>query len=286
MVCCPCSNCWRKTPLQDLDGSDEEPRVPSQTSVQLAVSRKRDIIAEDEPEDDYGSIVLDSPIGNPSRKRLQLRDFSRSTTGNRLQPVVSRKPTTDRKPTPDDFRNKSVFSDWADDFDGVEDIRLSNLMRSFQRSENFSFSSDGPRTSNVPTIPGTTKMVLPPGNVLVMQLTKGDPRFRMIRLDVTLNELVETFLSERSGGVSLPVSFTESEKIRPKLLKENRMAMSIKENLGRNLDVSTQGLTFSVGPLNSKLCYKMSVVDLGQLQKIFSLTHGGKCEGLMQEEDL
>ena len=108
----------------------------------------------------------------------------------------------------------------------------------------------------------------------------------MINLDSTLNELVEPFLSENSGGVKLPVSFTESEKVRPKLMKENRMGMTIRDSLGRNLDVSIQGLTFLVGPLNSKLCYKMTVVDLGQLQKIFSLTHGGKCEGLIQEEDL
>jgi len=283
MVCCPCSNFLRKTPSQDATESGEEPRVPSQTTVQL-VSKKRFVIQEDVPtEDDFDAIILDHPIGN-SKKRLQLREFNRSIPGNRLHPVVSR---VSRKPTTtDDQRKQTVLSDWGDAYDGFEDMRMSNPIRSVQLSENWSVTSDGPRTSSVPTIPGTTKMLLSPGHVLVMQLTKGVPRFREINLDRSLNEVVENFLSTNSGGVKLPVSFTESDKLRPKLMKETRMAMSIRENLGRNLDVSTQGLTFSVGPINTKLCYKLTVVDRNQLQKIFSLTHGGKYEGLIQAEEL
>jgi len=262
-----------------VNDSDEDTRVPSQTAVQLAVSKKRFVIPEEvTTEDSLVDIVLENPLKN-SKKQLKLRDFNRnSNTGNRLHPVVSRKPTVD------DHRKQTVFSDWGDDYDGLEDMRLSQPLRSLMLSENFSFSSDGPRSSNVRTIPGTTKMIISPGHVLVMQLTKGDPRFRLINLDSSLKDLVENFLS--TNGVSLPISFTESENVRPKLMKENRMAMTIRDNLGRNLDVSTQGLTFSVGPLNSKLCYKMTVVDLSQLQKIFSLTHGGNYEGLIEEQDL
>jgi len=281
MVCCPCSNCWTKTPSQDATDSDEELRVPSQTSLQLAVSKKRFVISEDAPtEDNYDAIILETPIGN-SKKRLQLRDFNRSHPANRLYPVGSRKPTA-----ADENRKQTVFSDWGDAYDGFESMRMSNPIRSVQLSENWSISSDGPRTSNVRTIPGTTKMILSPGHVLVMQLTKGDSRFRMINVDNTLNEVVENFLSAKTGGVKLPVSFTESDTQRPKLMKESRLAMSIRDNLGRNLDVSIQGLTFSVGSVNSKLCYKMTISDLNQLQKIFSLTHGGKYEGLVEPEDL
>lgn len=276
MVCFLCSNCLSKTPSVEITSSDDEPRG---TIVQLASSKKRLKIPEDAPtEDDFDDIVLEHPIGNSSKKRLQLRDFNRSQPANRLHPVVSIKPN-------DDHRKQTVFSDWGDVYDGFDSMRLSNPIRSVQRSADFSFFSEvGPRTSNVPTFAGTTKMDLPAGSVLVMQLTKENPRFRLINLESTLNEVVDNFLSSNSGGVSLPVSFTESENLRPKLMKANRMAMTIRDNLGRNLDVLKQGLTFSVGPVNSKLCYKMIVVDLGQMQKIYSLTHGGTCEGLIETE--
>merc|ERR1719474_48678 len=147
----------------------------------------------------------------------------------------------------------------------------------------FSFWSENtsPRkTVSTIEIGGSKMVVLTPGTVLAMQLFKGGQSFKIINLNITLQEIVKNFLSKNCGGVDLPVSFTESENTRPKLISKNRMAMSLRENLGRKFNVVTEGLTFSIGPVNSKLCYKMCVCDLGQLQKMFSLTQGGKCDDL------
>jgi len=270
MVCCPCSNCWSKTKTQSQDATE-----PPSPRVQLSVPSQRYIIDEEIPtEDDFDDLIV-RPIPG-SKKRLQMRDGNNSLNKNRLHLVNNSRRRTDGQ------RKQTVLSDWGDAYDGYDSFRLSNNLNTrSQFTEEWTCVSDGTRTSNVPTL--TAKMSLLPGNVLVMQLTKGDPIFRIIKLESTLNELVES-LSANSGGVKLPVSFTESEYQRPKLMKENRMAMSIQDNLGRNLDVSTQGLTFSVGPLNTKLCYKMTVVDLGQLEKIFSLTQENKRENIMEED--
>merc|ERR1712060_712696 len=91
-----------------------------------------------------------------------------------------------------------------------------------------------------------------------------------------MGEVVKNFLMTNSDGVELPVSFNESENIRPKLLSSSRMAMTLRENLGRKFNIATHGLTFSTGPVNSKLCFKMSICDLRILQKMFSHCQGAK----------
>jgi len=141
-----------------------------------------------------------------------------------------------------------------------------------------SFWSDNnsPRKTEL-TIDSGAKMSLKPGTVMAMQQVKKGFHFTLINLDNTLHEVVKNFLISNSGGVELPVSFNESENIRPKLLSSNRMAMTLRENLGRKFNITTHGLTFSTGPVNSKLCFKMSICDLRILQRMFSLIQGAKC---------
>merc|ERR1719419_307194 len=116
-----------------------------------------------------------------------------------------------------------------------------------------------------------------------MNITKGGQKFKLLNLNVSLQNVVDTFLSTETGA-KFPISFSESEDIRPKLMGPNRMAMSISQNLRGHLDIATQGLSFFIGPVNSKLCYKMSVCDLSQLQKIFSSANGRCLMGKRPED--
>merc|ERR1719233_2081445 len=109
-----------------------------------------------------------------------------------------------------------------------------------------------------------------------MHRVKKEYHFTLISLDNTMEEVVKNFLITNSGGVELPLSFNESENTRPKLLSSSRMAMSLRDNLGPKFNIATHGLTFSTGPVNSKLCFKMSICDLRILQRMFSLTQGAK----------
>jgi len=135
--------------------------------------------------------------------------------------------------------------------------------------------SDTPCTDDNSFASNYHKITVPHGKVLALCLTKYEQRFRLLTLKTSLEEVVETFLSP-DGGKKLPISFN-SQKYRPRVMSPHQMAMTIEESLGKHFDTETQGLTFSVGPLNSKLCYKMSVCDLAQLQKILSLTNSSKC---------
>jgi len=259
---------------------EEDPRVidtSRKAKIQITESKRR-VHTKSRP---GGLGPYDPQIVINSKKRLQLRDFggSHHHQHHRLTHLHGK-----QHPTTEEQRKQTVFSDWGDAYyDGVESMRLSNPIRSMQqRSADLSFFSDSDwRRSSGPTAIVTgAKMTLPSGHVMVMQLVKGGQCFNKIDINSSLQQVVDTFLSLNSGGVALPVSYNESDDTRPKMMKQSRMAMTLRENLGPNFDPKLHGLTFSVGPLNSKLCHKMTVCDLGQLQKIFSLTHGTKCETL------
>jgi len=286
-MCCACSTCWSKTPNQEVSSEDdEEPRIPK-TSVndqsKIIESNPRGNkfdITKPKPAKMGSSdnITQDHPIGISSKKRLHLRELGSTHHHHhcRLTHLHGK-----HHHIPEDQRKQTVLSDWGDVYDDSECVRFSNPIRSIQRSADLSFFSETEwARSTQTTILAGAKMHLPSGNVMAMQLVKGGQCFKLVSLNKPLQEVVDNFLSVNSGGVELPVSFTESEDIRPKLMKQNRLAMTVRENLGPSFDPETQGLTFTVGPLNSKLCHKMTVCDLGQLQKIFSLTHGTKCETL------
>jgi len=169
--------------------------------------------------------------------------------------------------------NTTLYSDWGDAYDSLGSIRLSNQRRTIQQSVMSSVWSDNnsPRKTES-TVTSGAKMSLKPGTVMAMQQVKMEYHFTLINLDNTLQEVVKNFLTTNSGGIELPVSFNESENIRPKLLSSSRMAMTLRENLGRKFNLATHGLTFSTGSLNSKLCFKMSICDLRILQRMFSFS--------------
>jgi len=49
------------------------------------------------------------------------------------------------------------------------------------------------------------------------------------------------------------------------------MAMTLADNLGSKFDAKTKGLTFCIGPVNSTLCYKMTVCELSTMEKILAI---------------
>jgi len=165
-----------------------------------------------------------------------------------------------------------TVSDWGSAY---EDTLFVSSQFSFMASAitNATFSSDIPCLDDNPPV---SKIAVPRGKVLALCLTKYEQRFRLLNLKTSLEEVVETFLSP-DGGRKLPISFTDSQKYRPRVMSPNQMAMTIEESLGKHLDTEKQGLTFSVGALNTKFCYKMCVCDLVQLQRILSLTNSNKC---------
>jgi len=114
-----------------------------------------------------------------------------------------------------------------------------------------------------------------PGMVFAMRLFKEGQRFKWLNLCTLLEDVVATFLSTDNKS-KLPVSVTDLNEARPRIYGRSRMAMTLSENLGPNFDAKTQALMFSLGPVNSKLCHKMSVCDLFQMQKIFYQTEKNK----------
>jgi len=125
---------------------------------------------------------------------------------------------------------------------------------------------------STPTTVFTSAIVMPvePGMVLAMYLTNDGHQFKQLNLDMSLEDVVSTFLS-RDNKIKLPVSITEPKKAFPMIMERNQMVKSIAENVGPYFDVKTQGLIFSTGLVNSKLCHKVCLGDLGQMQKILSL---------------
>jgi len=219
---------------------------------------------------------------------LKTRNELRCSTFVRRQTKPIRNPTrySNFKPifgSLERNRVETVMSDWADCYEDAADLRMSNFeTASFQRVYGSAWSDCGTSSYNspVPRIGSSfvlkkksispRKMPCRPGMVWAMRLSKEGQRFKLVNLSITVNELVDTFLSVETGQ-SLPVSFTFTNLSRPKLLPAEKMRMTLSEILKGYLDEMTQGLSFFVGPVNSKLCYKMSVCELDQLEQLFSM---------------
>jgi len=174
----------------------------------------------------------------------------------------------------------TMISDWGDFYED-EDILIStvsnfsciceDILSESTVSRNSHFSRLGSTVRVKPLAP-VQEMPVSPGMVWAMLRTKTGQTFRLLKLSLSFQEVVDTFLKAETGK-SLPVSFTLSNDTRPKLLPTEKMDMTLLENLKGNLDEETQGLSFFVGPVNTKLCYKMYVSDLEQLQNFFSIQH-------------
>jgi len=186
----------------------------------------------------------------------------------------------------DTFRSQ-LISDWAGAYEDF-DTPLSNSHQSFntlQTDDNDStfFSENDHISSTEKTMSMHSSeiqaMQPQPGMVFAMCLFKEGQRFKWLNLCTSLEDVVATFLSTDNKS-KLPVSVTELNEARPRIYGRSRMAMTLAENLGPNFDAKTQALMFSTGPVNSKLCHKMSVCDLLQMQKIFYQTAKNKCSSV------
>jgi len=184
-------------------------------------------------------------------------------------------------------RDATVISDWGDCYEDTGDFRISHYdAANLTRVYGSSAWSEGPQSLATscfgasypkreislevkPSSP-VKKMPVVKGMVVAMVVTKKGQRFRLLNLNVTLQEVVNSFLKVEAGA-SLPVSFTLSTDTRPKLLPPDKMALTLRENLEGYLDELKQGISFFTGPVNGKLSYKMSVCDLEYMEKLFQI---------------
>jgi len=175
-------------------------------------------------------------------------------------------------------RGTLMISDWGDCYED-EVIRMSNTSNPQRTSgDNWSEWTSSPK--NGPNRLGGSlvvkamfpeqKMIVSPGMVWAMLRTKDGHTFQLLNLSISLQTLVDTFLKAETG-LSLPVSFTFFNDTQPKLFPGKNMGMTLSENLKGYLDEKTQGLSFFLGSVDTKLCYKMFVNDLEQFQKLFSM---------------
>jgi len=168
----------------------------------------------------------------------------------------------------------TMLSDWGDYYED-DDIRMSasNMGHAHADdwSEGASLYSAYPRlgsTAVIKVMAPMQEMPVSPGKVWATLFTKTAKTSQLLNLNISLQEVVDTFLKAQTGE-SLPISLTLSSDTRPKILPAKKMGMKLSESLKGHLDETTQGLTFFVGPINSKLCYKLYVSDMEQLQKLF-----------------
>jgi len=169
---------------------------------------------------------------------------------------------------------QSNFSYWGDMYDGTpllnerDSVQFPSVI-SFEFSEQLTSRDIHSRQSSVEL----KNITLLPGHVLGMLLAKKGYQFQMLNLSWSIEEVVDLFLAKECG-VRLPLSFSRNEMNPPGIMASDRMQMTIAENLGSQFDVKIQGLIFATGPVNSKLCYKMSVCERREIEKLFSIFGG------------
>jgi len=184
------------------------------------------------------------------------------------------------------FRDQ-LISDWASVFDGFHSA-LSTSRQSSNVNEtddiDTAFFSENDLLSSMDRMISIPSCIISetqpkPGIVLAMFLLKKSQRFEYINLCMTLEDVVATYLSIGDNS-KLPVSVTYSKEETPVIYGRSRMAVTLAQNLGPKFDAKSQGLLFTTGTVNSKLCHKMCVCDLRQLQKFFYHSARRECKSL------
>jgi len=159
------------------------------------------------------------------------------------------------------IKHQTSISDWGDAYDGTTFLNTyGSLQLSFVAS---SFSDHSSFTSLEPK-----NLTILPGHVLGMLWANKSFQFEMLNLNWSMKEVVD-FLVKKCGA-RLPVSFSNKRQ-RPTLLSNERMQMTIAENVGSQFDVKTQGLIFATGSVNSKLCYKITECERSEIEKMLSI---------------
>jgi len=168
----------------------------------------------------------------------------------------------------------TVISDWADAYEGFETPRHSRSSSLLTKTDAFSCidyvsGRESPLSTSTLNLP--QNIMLPPGTVMSVFLSNKGYLFKVLNLNLSVDDVINIFLCA-DGGPRLPMSFSKTEQNPPRIMSKRMMAANLAENLGPQFDTKTQGLTFATGSLNSRLCYKMSVCELGKIEKMFS-TH-------------
>jgi len=171
-----------------------------------------------------------------------------------------------------------VISNWADAFEEYDSVFFTNHssnISTLQTDDNTltenDFMSLQDNTSTSATVfTNSIGVSVEPEMVLAMCLTKYGFRFKQLNLNMSLEDVVATFVSS-DNKTKLPLSITESKKSLPKIMGRKQMLKTIAENIGPHMDIKTQGLIFSTGSVNSRLCHKVCLGDLVLMQKIISL---------------
>lgn len=172
------------------------------------------------------------------------------------------------------LRQQTVISDWNDAYEEGGDFGFSCESSLRQRVVDSSIWSDISTTKNSesglvvkrsPSSPLNWPVI--PGMVMAMHLTKDGQRFKKLNLDSSIQDVVNTFLKTKAGP-SIPVSFSYSNNCRPRVMSVSWMGMSLSENLKGLLDPTKQGIVFSAGSVNRKLCYKMSISELKHFENL------------------
>jgi len=168
----------------------------------------------------------------------------------------------------------TLLSDWGDVFDdygSMDFTKSGSLVLEKDTSWSISDNLTG-RESRLSLMFSPKHIHLAPGKVMGMFIKKKDYRFQILNLNSTLDKVVDVFLLKESG-TNLRLSFSKSGLSRPKVMSNSRMKNTLANSLGPQFDAKKQGVVFAMGPVNSKLCYKMSVCELSKIEKIFSLIH-------------
>jgi len=158
----------------------------------------------------------------------------------------------------------SEISDWQDQFSFPEDLEFNAAKSSLDSIDSSSYSlgtqcNRSPSRTLKPMYKRTTKAKdLPPaGMIFVGWLnSKTGSRFKNFQLDAKLQTVIDWL------GNPLPIVIQEPGRGTRRCDSDSTLARA----LGKMLkSPSQQGIAFFVGPVNSKLSYLITIVDLDEL---------------------
>jgi len=257
-----CGNIHKET-VQDEKSFDSYPDV-LQTSTQ-----------ETDISEEWGDDLPPLPPGFKLKHIAELEGEGSSAQPHPyLSAVANQRQSIRSKQSSTQTEQLTLLSDWGDVFDdygSVDFTKSGSLVLEKDNSWSFSDNLTG-RESRLSSVLSPKRIHLPPGKVMGMYLKKKEYHFQILNLNSTLDKVVDVFLVKESG-TNLRLSFSKSGLSRPKVMSNSRMKNTLANSLGPQFDAKKQGVVFAMGPVNSKLCFKMSVCELSKIEKIFSLIH-------------
>jgi len=168
----------------------------------------------------------------------------------------------------------TLFSDWNDVFDdyGSFDFTKSGSLV-LEKDSSWSLTDQlTARDSRMSVVFTPKRIHISSGKVMGMFMKKKEYHFQILNLNSSLDKVVDLYQFKESGR-KLHLSFSETGVSRPKVMSRSKMKKTLADSLGPQFDAKKQGVVFATGPVNSKLCVKMSVCELSKIEQIFSLMH-------------